>query len=478
MKYITSIIFYLLPAILVASHAQTVVNGFAMNNDARHIRDNIFELTPATNTKNGQIWFTETLDLSKDFTIDAILNFGSKGSNGADGITFTLQNECLSAGSGGGGLGISGVTPSFIVEFDTFRNFQTLSDPAEDHLAMFKNGGLDHDSSNLLSNYLGSNTVKVTNLEDGTNKTIKITWVASTKTLEVFLQSTLRLRFIGDIAGIIGNTVTYWGFTASTGASNNRQRVEVINLPDNRVTLSDQKICEGESIQNGLIGVSNPVWSPETGVSDINILNPIFSPTDTTQYTVSYQDNCNGITLNQSFTIVVDPKPSTSEINGSDNIICNTNFPEIYSVTNTTGSNYNWSVPEGATILSGQGSNEIEVEFNENSGNISVIETNSIGCTGDAKTIEVSCLTLSTVDIALNDFSVYPNPVTNNRLSVQSDKIINVIDLITISGQIIRTIKNPKLVNNTYTISNLISGLYFIRITSNKKQVFQKILVN
>ncbi len=53
-----------------------------------------------------------------------------------------------------------------------------------------------------------------------------------------------------------------------------------------------------------------------------------------------------------------------------------------YSVIdeNGTGSSYNWSVPAGATIVSGQGSNSITVDWSENgSGDINVAVSNSCG---------------------------------------------------------------------------------------------------
>jgi poly(hydroxyalkanoate) depolymerase family esterase len=55
----------------------------------------------------------------------------------------------------------------------------------------------------------------------------------------------------------------------------------------------------------------------------------------------------------------------------------------IYSVVNTSGSVYKWTVPAGATIASGQGTNAIRVNFTTTSGNVSVTETTRDGCVND-----------------------------------------------------------------------------------------------
>lgn len=55
----------------------------------------------------------------------------------------------------------------------------------------------------------------------------------------------------------------------------------------------------------------------------------------------------------------------------------------VYSVPNTAGSTYNWSVPQGASVASGQGSSMITVNFGINSGNVSVEEIQSDGCIND-----------------------------------------------------------------------------------------------
>jgi poly(hydroxyalkanoate) depolymerase family esterase len=61
-----------------------------------------------------------------------------------------------------------------------------------------------------------------------------------------------------------------------------------------------------------------------------------------------------------------------------------------YSVVNTSGSTYSWTVPSGATIANGQGSNSIVVNFSSSSGYVSVQETTSASCKNDVASTYVT----------------------------------------------------------------------------------------
>ncbi|MES2397728.1 MAG: PHB depolymerase family esterase [Bacteroidota bacterium] len=85
------------------------------------------------------------------------------------------------------------------------------------------------------------------------------------------------------------------------------------------------------------------------------------------------------------FGIVTNPYSITGAIQVTQN---GTNV--TYSVTNTIGSSYTWSVPTGASVISGQGTNSIVVNFGVSSGLISVQETTIGGCINDAASLYVT----------------------------------------------------------------------------------------
>jgi endonuclease I len=79
---------------------------------------------------------------------------------------------------------------------------------------------------------------------------------------------------------------------------------------------------------------------------------------------------------------------------------------------------------------------------------------------------------------SLNAVSVYPNPTNNGTINITSETALDEINLININGQILQQIKNPVAINNTYTVTNLPQGFYFLKLTSNKETVTKKVTVN
>jgi len=105
-------------------------------------------------------------------------------------------------------------------------------------------------------------------------------------------------------------------------------------------------------------------------------------------YTVTVTD-ANGCTVTKvTFNVTISSTPVTSAITGT-NPICASATGIVYSVTNTPGSTYNWSVPAGATIASGQGTNSITVNFGAGGGTVTCTETSTCG-TGTPVTFNVT----------------------------------------------------------------------------------------
>ena len=80
---------------------------------------------------------------------------------------------------------------------------------------------------------------------------------------------------------------------------------------------------------------------------------------------------------------------------------------QIYSVTNTTGNTYNWTVPSGWTILTGQGTYSISVTVGSTAGNVSVTASN--GCS----TTTATNLAVSPVGNTLAQPSEISGPTTS-----------------------------------------------------------------
>ncbi|MDR6968255.1 endonuclease I [Flavobacterium arsenatis] len=89
------------------------------------------------------------------------------------------------------------------------------------------------------------------------------------------------------------------------------------------------------------------------------------------------------------------------------------------------------------------------------------------------------CAALSSGSFSLeNTIAIYPNPTNNHRINIQSETLLDEIQLINVNGQIIQQIKKPVFNSNTYTLENLNSGFYFLKLSSENQSVTKKIIVN
>ena len=78
--------------------------------------------------------------------------------------------------------------------------------------------------------------------------------------------------------------------------------------------------------------------------------------------------------------ITVNAAPGNAGTITGSNSVCENATGIGYSISAVTGAtNYNWTVPSGATVTGGQGTTSITVSFGTNSGNVSVTPSNSCG---------------------------------------------------------------------------------------------------
>ncbi len=77
-----------------------------------------------------------------------------------------------------------------------------------------------------------------------------------------------------------------------------------------------------------------------------------------------------------------------------------------------------------------------------------------------------------------NSISVYPNPSNDHKVNIQSEIIIDEIQLISVNGQLLQQITKPNFQNNTYTLENLSNGFYFMKMTAGSQSTTKKVVVN
>lgn len=156
------------------------------------------------------------------------------------------------------------------------------------------------------------------------------------------------------------------------------------------------KACPGNTISYSIASVARAVsynWTVPAGVTllsgqgtqTVSLLFDAGYTGGTLSVTASNACGTSGI---RSKALSLNNPSTPGSMSGSAFGICNATV--TYSVTNVSGVTYNWSVPSGATILSGQGTNSISVQFSGNftNGIISVTATNDCG-TSAARTKSV-----------------------------------------------------------------------------------------
>ena len=304
------------------SHAQ--LNASTIGS-AQDLGGNCFLITPDQLDQAGGVWYDNPIDFSEDFSIYYKNNFGNKDNNGADGMALVFKaTSTPDVGGIGGGMGYQGISPSLIVEFDTYWNNADNNDPFDDHIAIVSNGNPVHTAATNLAGPVPPTSTTI-NMEDGVDHNVKIVWTAATQTFEVFFDCELRLSLNQDVKNTIfgGDSTVFFGFVGSTGGLSNLHQVcfNRISFVDNLV-LQPETICSGESVQVDAEIPSGDTytWTPSAGVSNVNIANPTLTPTTTTTYTVTIEDECgDAITEDIEITVlpvgsaIFDPIPAICE---------------------------------------------------------------------------------------------------------------------------------------------------------------------
>lgn len=153
------------------------------------------------------------------------------------------------------------------------------------------------------------------------------------------------------------------------------------------------EVCSGETATYSIPLVANATtykWTYPLGatvVSGNDVSKTIEFGAQSGIVSVTPENAC-GTGTKLSVDVSVGTIPSTSAITGPAGGFCEEELS--YSVVNTVGSSYEWTVPSGTTILSGQGTNSITISLGSSPGTISVLETSSTNCVGTVVTKPVT----------------------------------------------------------------------------------------
>ncbi|MEY3850674.1 MAG: hypothetical protein RJA38_1115 [Bacteroidota bacterium] len=337
---------FVFAAALSASYGQ----AYFLNGSATATGNDCYQLTPNLGTQNGTVWYADQIDLNQPFDISFEMFLGYSDVNGADGMCFVMHTQGTSAiGASGGGMGYLNFGTSFAVEFDTYQNQNPYSDPGFDHIAIQRNGNVNHNTIDNLGGPVQMNAFNA-NTEDGQNHPVRLIWDPINNLFSVYFDCELRLQTTIDIIEDVfsGQNMVNWGFTAGTGGLSNIQSVCL--TPDILNTTNDITICPGAAAVLTVSGADvngTFQWTPATDLSNPNGASPVATPSSSTIYNVIYTDLC-GVTTEQNFNVTVEPL--SVDANAVSDINCANPVTSINSISNINGVTFFWITSDGSFI--------------------------------------------------------------------------------------------------------------------------------
>lgn len=84
---------------------------------------------------------------------------------------------------------------------------------------------------------------------------------------------------------------------------------------------------------------------------------------------------------------------------------------------------------------------------------------------------------LNTNKAELVQFNVYPNPAPKNTIYISTKEKIDLITVYNLEGKLIKKVSNPQFNDEVFTINNLKSGTYILKLKSGKKATTKKFIV-
>lgn len=202
------------------------VAGLDFNGTARKLGSSI-ELTPDSANTAGSVFFDTALTLDGDASFQSAFSFELEGgTDGADGLTFTIQTDpdgASAIGATGGGLGFDGIANSVAIEFDTYKN--GAHDPNDNHISI-----ISGNTANALRTVTPS-----FDLNNGTRYYAWVDYNGVSDSLSFYLSDATSKPELAlgkttvDLEFVVGDNA-YFGFTGGTGGLTNQTLIRQWNM--------------------------------------------------------------------------------------------------------------------------------------------------------------------------------------------------------------------------------------------------------
>jgi hypothetical protein len=202
-----------------------------------------------------------------------------------------------------------------------------------------------------------------------------------------------------------------------------------------------------------------------------------------TFYVLAIAGNCSS--ARKAVVIVVSPPLSLADVSGADTVLQGSTEQYVILSPNA-GSTYSWTISNGTPATNIGTSLNITWSTTQAAGNITILETSSIGCTIQTVVPIVIDLTTATDPKLVSDYALtlpYPNPASNSvslELTVPSTQLVT-LNMHSIDGKFVGTLFSGSVTGKQTIeadVQNIASGVYMLRLQAGNFQTTRRLVIS
>lgn len=274
---------------------------------------------------------------------------------------------------------------------------------------------------------------------------------------------------------------------ANACSTSTARSVTVRSVPAQPGNIAGQatNLCGGGTFNYSITAVAGALsynWTIPAGCSIITNTGTAISlsvPSNFVSGTLSVSAT-NGCGTGTARSVTMTRQPSTPSVITGPTTVCPSTSGLAYSVTNVAGLTYNWTLPSGATIVSGAGTNAITANWGTVAGTITVRAANAC-TTSSSRTLSVTliaCRPAFEEETVQPEFTLYPNPGTGQySLSIKGLEGKGNIRVYNMLGSLVKEVQSEEL--SQLTQLNLMeqpSGAYLLKFNAGGFEKVMKVV--
>ncbi len=312
-------------------------------------------------------------------------------------------------------------------------------------------------------------------LNANTGTGLSYQWKLNTVDISLATSSSYVANAAGSYACVITNSC---GSTTSNSIS-----VTVNSLPTATITAGgNTTFCSGRSVTlsaNTGTGLTY-VWKNNTvPISGAAASTYVAAASGNYSCVITNASSCSA--TSNSITVTVNQVPAQPGIISGQTSVCRRQNNVVYSIGAVSGAtSYTWTVPSGARVNAGQGTNSISVKYGNVGGNITVKANNACG-SGSVRTLAVTitCRELSP-NAGFEGFNVniYPNP-SSDHFTLKIISPDNNPCMLVVSDLLGREIERRESISADEQIDfgyHLTNGIYFAEVIQGNERKVLKLI--